>query len=58
MSDGRRLILTPFTGRKKLKSVVYMIKEKHIPKKEDKIQLKQTGNHIAIKGMVSRIFRR
>ena len=31
MSDGRRQILTPFTGRKKLKSS--MIKEKNIPVK-------------------------
>ena len=36
-----------------------MTKEKHIlVKKEDKIQLKQTGDHITKKRMVSRIFRR
>ena len=56
MSDDLKLILTPFTWRKKNEKY-NIIKAKYIPEKEDKIQLKQTGDH-TIKRMVSKIFRR
>ena len=57
MSDCRKLILTPFTGRKENEKY-NIIKEKYIPIKKDKIQLKETRDHIRIKEMVSRIIRR
>ena len=45
MSDGRKLILSHFTGIKNEK--LGIILEKSIcQKKEDKIQLKQTGDYI------------
>ena len=45
MSDGCKLILSPFTGVKNEKLGIRL--EKNIcQKKEDKIQLKQTGDHI------------
>ena len=45
MSDGRKQILSPFTGRKKRKLAIRL--EKNICwLKEDKIYLKQTGDHI------------
>ena len=45
MSDGRKLILSSFTWRKNEKLGIRL--EKNIcQKKEDKIQLKQTGDHI------------
>ena len=40
MSDGRKQILSPFTGHKRRKAC-NKAREKH-----DKIQLKQTGGHI------------
>ena len=43
MFDGRRPILTPFTGCKKLKSVT------HTSKKKTKFSW-NTGDHIATKG--------
>ena len=45
MSDGRKLILSPFTGRKNRKAW-NKTRENICQKKEDKIQLKQTGDHI------------
>ena len=45
MSDGRKLNLSPFTGRKNEKLGIRLEKNMY-QKKQDKIQLKQTGNHI------------
>ena len=43
MFDGCKLILSPFTGRKTRKAQ-NKAREKYMP--EDKIQLKQAGDHI------------
>ena len=45
MPDGRKLILSPFIGVKKEKLGI-RLEENICQKKEDKIQLKQTGDHI------------
>ena len=58
MSDSRKLILTPFTGRKKKKKKYNIIKEKYVPIKRRQNSVRQTGDHITIKGIVCRIFRR
>ena len=55
MLDGRRLIPTPFTGSKKLKSI--MVKEKHIPVKRRQSSVETDRGSYRNKGMVSRIFR-
>ena len=54
MSDDRKLILSPFTGRKKRKAW-NKTRKKYIPEKEGK--MKQIGNDITIKKIVKRIFR-
>ena len=53
MSDGCKLILSPFTGHKKWKAW-NKTKEKYVLVKEDR--LKQIGDHITIKRMVSKYF--
>ena len=45
MSDGCKLILSLFTGRRKRKAQ-NKTRENICQKKEDKIQLKQKGDHI------------
>ena len=57
MSDGRKLIMTPFTGRKKEKLGIRLQKNM-CQQKKDKTYLKQTGDRITIKRMVRRSFRR
>ena len=46
MPDNRKQILGPFTGRKERKAW-NKTRVKYMPVKKDKIQLKQTGDHIA-----------
>ena len=54
MFDGRKLILSPFTERKKRKAW-NKTRKKYMPEKEDR--MKQIGNDITIKKIVRRIFR-
>ena len=48
MFDGPKEIPSPFTGRKNQKAWK-KTREKYMSLKEDKIQLKQAGDHITIK---------
>ena len=54
MYDGRKLILSPFTGRKKRKAW-NKTREKYMPVKRR--QIETDGDHITIKRMVRSIFR-
>ena len=50
MSDDRKLILSPFIGRKKRKAW-NKTREKYMPVKRRQTEMKQIGNHVRIRRM-------
>ena len=57
MSDGRKLILSHFTGRKKRKAW-NKIREKHMPEEKRQNLAETNRGYYKTRGMVSSILRR